>query len=61
MINLREKLTEFCVLVVVVMLFAFIYVSVGAALKEQAVSIQEQINLQYEYIDATEGVPLGGE
>jgi len=61
MVNLRKKLTEFCVLIAVVLLITCIVVSVGAIIKERVVSIRNQINLQYEYIDFTEGIPLGGD
>ena len=59
MIKLRKKGIEFCVLIVIVVVAAFMYVNVGAIIKQRAVTIQERINSQYENIESTEEIPLG--
>ena len=59
MIKLRKKGIEFCVLIVIVVVAAFMYVNVGAIIKQRAVTIQERINSQYENIESTEAIPLG--
>ena len=59
MIKLRKKGIEFCVLIVIIVVAAFMYVNVGAIIKQRAVTIQERINSQYENIESTEEIPLG--
>lgn len=59
MIKLRKKGIEFCVLIIIVVVAAFMYVNVGAIIKQRAVTIQERINSQYENIESTEEIPLG--
>ncbi len=59
MIKLRKKGIEFCVLIVIIVVAAFMYVNVGAIIKQRAITIQERINSQYENIESTEAIPLG--